>query len=161
MALARDRVILTADVTTAASTNYAPVTGLNFNGSGSRTYHVRVGALFTVAATTTGVRFGLSANPTTAPTFISWLGIGATGAGALAGGSDANTSPRYVTTASTTGGYTALTDSSAASTGANFHIIEGIVVVASTQVIQLEVGPEVAAAVTVKAGTYLEWELLI
>ncbi len=160
MALARDRVILTTSVVTGASTNYAPVTGLSFAVTAARTYHVRCLAMTSQAATTTGVRFGLSASPTTAPTYAAMIGLNAVLVGTIGGGGNTTAALGYVTTASTTGGYTAQTDA-VASTGGSLYIVEYILTAAATAVLQLEVGPEAAAAVTVLPGTYLEWELLV
>lgn len=154
MALSRDRILLTADVTTAASTNYAPITGLTLAGINGKRYHWRFVALCTVAAATTGVRFGPSASPTTAATYNTYFGlVGGDGTPAVDGG----TATGFVTTGSTTGGYTAPTDLAGT---AVICTLEGIYVPSATQVFQMEVGPEAAAAVTVVKGSYLEWEVV-
>jgi hypothetical protein len=154
MALSRDRILLgSSGVTTGASTNYTPVTGLNWAAQLGKKYHWKAVLLCTVAAGTTGIRFGPSASPTTAATYNTYFGlIGGDGTPAIDGGTAAG----YVTTGSTTGGYTAPTDLVGTSVIAT---IEGIIVPAATQVVQLEVGPEAAAAVTIVAG-YLEWEII-
>ncbi len=151
----RDRIVLQSDVVTAASTNYAPVTGLNFAAQVGRKYHVRGVMMTSAAATTTGVRWGFSASPTTAATRIAVMGITPDGIGTIDGGGNDD----YVTTASTTGGYTAPLSVPDAP-GFVLSLIEAIIVPSVTQVLQLEVGPEAAAAVTVGAGSYVEWELL-
>jgi len=154
MALARDRILLTADVVTAASTNYAPITGLNFAAQLGYKYHIYGFVCYTVAATTTGARIGFSASPTTAATLAAFDVWGADGVGSIDGGGYTG----LVTTASTTGGITALANS--ADTAGNTQRIEGLYVPAATQVLQLEIGPEAAAAVTVKAGSFIEWEIV-
>lgn len=154
MALARDRILLTADVVTGASTNYTPVTGLAFGVVAAKRYHVKAFMMSTVAATTTGVRYGLSANPTTAATLNAMLLWTADTVGTIDGGGVTG----FVTTASTTGGVTAPASSS--DTAGHITIVEFFVQPSVAQIVQLECGPEAAAAVTICKGSYLEWELI-
>ncbi len=160
MALARDRVILTTSYATAASTNYTPVTGLSFAATAARTYHCRIVCMTSQAATTTGVRFGLSGNPTTAPTYAAMIGLNAVLVGSIGGGGNTTAALGLVTTASTTGGYTAQTDS-VATTGGSLYVVEYMITPSVTQILQVECGPEAAAVVTVLPGSYVEWELLV
>lgn len=158
MALARDRVRLTSDVVTAASTNYTPVTGLSFPVTVGNKYHIRAVLLHTQAAATTGARMGFSASPATAATVGAFMLYTADGVGTLDGGGWGQaTNSGLVTTGSTTGGATA---PAASADTSSLLILEGIWVPSVSQILQLEIGPEAAAAVTVKAGSYVEWELV-
>ena len=152
--MARGRVVLTADVVGAAGTNFQPATGMSVNVIVGRKYHFRIVGISTAAATTTGVVWGLSASPTTAPTLVAMIGMTATGAGTLAGGGAAS----YVTTAATTGSITAPTDIPA--TAGALSVYEYIVVPSATQVVTVEFRSEAAAATTAKAGSYVDWEEL-
>jgi len=157
MPLARDRILLTtAVVSGAADETYYPITGINFAAQLGYRYHVRACVCYTAAANTTAARIGLSASPTTAPTLAAFTVMTATGITAIAGGGYTG----IVTTASTTGGITAPATGSGVGTAGTVITLEGFYVPAATQVLQLEIAPEEAAAVTVQIGSYLEWEIV-
>jgi hypothetical protein len=159
MALARDTVIQPINYVTAAATTGSAVTNLNWAVQVGGTYRFRVGIAYTVAATTTGISISIvPTGVTTAATFFTSTLYGADATGTIDGGGIA-TYAAAGATAGAAGVPTALANSSA--TAGNMVWLEGLVVPAATQVLQVEVIPEAAAAITVIAGSYIDWQRMV
>lgn len=152
----RDRIVLQSDVVLSASTALQPVTGLNFAVQVGRKYHFRAHLVVTGTATV-GWAPAISANPTTAATLFASMFTAADGQGTIDGG---GASSYAATGAALLAAGTVTTTANLVAAGGSNGVLEGMVVPAATQVLQLEVQPETATAMTIKAGSYIEWELL-
>ncbi len=159
MALARDRCIATAATVTGAATTGVAIVGCAWAVAAARTYHFRAAIPYTVAATTTGVSLSIVPQVvTTAATFFSSMLTGKSAVGTIQGGGVAVYAAAGAT-AGAAGVPTAITDT--AQTAGGLVFLEGFVTPAVAQVLQLEIIPEAAAAVSTIPGAYLEWELVI
>lgn len=142
MALARDRILLTADVSN-ATTSFADVTGLSFSLIVGRKYHIR-GCFAVTGTATTGVAFGLNASPSTAPTLMA-----------------VTTKGDLTATTDNTSAFTAFDTGTAGSdliAAGGIVTMEGIIVPSVTAVYVVRFKAETAVATTCKAGSYIEWE---
>lgn len=142
MALARDRIYLTADVTN-STTSFADVTGLSFALVVGRKYHIR-GQFVTTGTATTGVCYALNASPSTAPTLMAIN---------TRGDLTATTEKISSFTAFDTG--TAGSDLIAAGT---VDTMEGTIVPSVSAIYVVRFKAETAVATTCKAGSFIEWE---
>lgn len=157
MALARDRVVLSADVVGGAVSTLVSTT-LTFSVQAGYTYHFKA-VLGVTGTATSGVGTGISANPTTAATFFAAevTGAGAVGVGTIDGGYTAT----YAATGAALGAAGTVTVTGDIIAAGQLVKMEGIVTAAATQVLTLEFQNESGTATTVKKGSYLEWELLV
>jgi hypothetical protein len=126
----------------------------------ARTYHCKFFCPYTVAATATGLSISVvPIGVAGAATFFSSMLIGKSAVGTLQGGGVAVYAAAGAT-AGAAGVPTALTDTAQIAGGLAILEFQVVASVAG-QSAQIEVIPEAAAAVTVKAGAYLEWELVV
>jgi len=152
----RDRVVLQSDVTLTASTALQVVTGLNFAVTVGRRYHFRA-HLVATGTVTVGWAPAISANPATSATLFASQWVAADGQGTLDGG---GTSAYAATGAALLAAGTITTTANLVAAAGSAGVLEGMVVPAATQILQLEVQPETATVMTIRAGSYIEWELL-
>lgn len=156
MPISRDRVVLQNDVTLAASTALQPITGLNWAVQAGQKYRFEIHLIATGTATV-GWAPAISANPTTAPTFFSSMWLAADGVGTVDGGGVA----AYAATGAALGAAGTITPTAnLAAAAGSYGVHRGIVVPTVTQILQLEVQPETATAMTIKAGSCVIWETL-
>lgn len=138
--------VLQSDVSN-STTSSADVTGLSFPVASGRTYKFRFVAEVASAATTTGVGLGVNGPTVTRITYRSHIPT------------TASTDTIAHVTGTTLDSYTASTD--VASTTGNLCLLEGIVTPSADGTMILRFKSEVgASAVTVKAGSFVEWRLL-
>lgn len=156
MPLARDRVTLATDVNIAAATTLAVVTGLNWAAQAGQKYEFKAKLIVTGTATV-GFGTAISASPTTAATLFASMLMAADAAGTIDGG---GTSTYAATGAALGAAGTVTVTSNLTAAAGSLAILEGIVVPSVTQILQLEIQPETATAMVVKAGSYLEWSTL-
>jgi hypothetical protein len=146
----RNVVVLGSDVinNNATANTIADITGLSFSVTAGEIYWFRMGLLFNAAAGTTGARF--SVNGPASPTQLGYrVGI----ASVAAAGSDGET----------TGfgnAYDQPTGAAATSpfTTGNFATVEGFIQPSANGTLVGRVASEISSsAITVKAGSFLEW----
>lgn len=124
----------------------ANVTNLSFNVNSGATYKYKFHILYTSAATTTGLRLGLTYPASTVATALANISSGADGTGAYFQGT-INTSGDSVMATATS------------STSANGHIafVEGIIAPTVNGTVQLQAATEIAASnIVIRSGSFVE-----
>jgi trimeric autotransporter adhesin len=131
---------------TFSATALANVTSLSFNVTSGLTYKYKFHIVYTSAATTTGLRLGLTYPAASMATALANISSGADGTGAYFQGT-INTSGDSVMATATS------------STSANGHIafVEGIIAPTANGTVQLQAATEVAASnIVIRAGSFVE-----
>ena len=132
-----------------SSTTAAAATNLSFPVTAGSIYKYKFFIMYTSAATTTGLKVGLTYPAVTTATGLANIASGVDGTGAYFQGV-LNTSGDVVTAAATP-----------SITTVQFAVVEGVIVPTVTGTMQLVVGTEVAASnITIKASSLVEYTVV-
>ncbi len=145
--LSRHKIVLSGDVadSTGNTCTMTNVTGLSFAVTSGTDYHFHASILYTAAATTTGSKFSVDGpNTPTLLAFSNRSGL-------------TNTTESFSYENSDDGGV-CTTDSPSTASQGNIATLEGMIRPSANGTLQLRMGTEVdTSAITVKAGSTLEW----
>lgn len=139
-------VVLASDVVNndAVANTIADVTGLSFSATAGQTYFFRFTFDYTSNATTTGARFSVNGPAATRLSYTSIYALTAT--------------TQTIGHGLTTYNLPAASNATSAATAGNIAVVQGFVTPSADGTIIARVASEVtAAAITVKAGSILEW----
>ncbi len=145
--LSRHKIVLGGDVTdsTGNACTMADVTGLSFAVASGSNYHFHASILYTAAAATTGSKFSVTSP--SSPTLL-----------AFSNRSGLTNTTESFSYENTNDGGVCTTDSPSTAAQGNIATLEGMIRPSANGTLQLRMGTEVdTSAITVKAGSTLEW----